>query len=435
MSHQTRLTKTKSFLDTQAPPTYSHLIYRAKQEQLQEERYTQIEHENRLLLKKMTRIMHSASLDNLHITKKATPSLNAGVRKKALKKIMDENQAILKRIQSRKPFYTKKAFDDHAVTHSSYRNNISERKKRFLPALPDSRATTAPERSINKSASAQELHTKKPARKSPKPKPTTSLKPAPVKRRTTKKPTKKKKPSSLSKKGGYYIGGAYVIVTTEEIKTPESHALRFVSYEMDSALELMCEVPFASIEACCEPKLLKGDPGALVDHLVSRLSFTGTVPDFSGLVFNSDKDFVAPEQEQEEAAPAAAPVSGGGNLAIKLSSKALDGPIDASVQLFTGGKLISKTEGLSGFAGGDAADGSFESIDLQTNDKAKSLELKLFDKEKELATGEFSLGSLEEGKPFTVAMSDTTYVITLEISSESAEVSIDLDKAEAKAPE
>lgn len=54
-------------------------------------------------------------------------SLNAVSRKKELKRIMGENQAILKRIQERKPFYNRKNWDEHQQQHSKHLNNIKER--------------------------------------------------------------------------------------------------------------------------------------------------------------------------------------------------------------------------------------------------------------------------------------------------------------------
>lgn len=456
LSHQRRLSRTKSFIDTSAPTKHQHLFTRAKQEQLQEERYTRIEHENKLLLSKMSRIMRSHSLDNLHVSKKATSSLNAGVRRKQLKKIMDENQRILQRIQGRKAFYTKQAFDDHALTHAGYRASIGERQKRLLPTLyKDPRATTAPERGTAKPMlepiRKKEFTRGEPARKTtkaktmkpskaapmmktsnPKAKPTTSIKPAPIKQKKTKKATTKKSNGLIDTKGGYNIEGNYVIVTTQEQKTADSHSVIFSTYDVDEGLTLTCSVPMATLQGCVAPELFKGDQGKLVDALITFLGFEGT-PSFDKLVFKSDAAAAAaPAPAPEaEAAPVevelAVPVGAGGNLSLKLSSASvLDTAISASFQLFTGGKLISKTENISFEAGQAIADGTFESIDLQTNDKSKDLELKLFDKETtELATATFTMGSLEEGTAVPLKLDDI-FTVTLEFSSVSAEVSIDL---------
>jgi len=49
--HQKRKNNQKAAIDNKAPPEYSHLKNRARKEQQQEERYSVIEFENRLLLK------------------------------------------------------------------------------------------------------------------------------------------------------------------------------------------------------------------------------------------------------------------------------------------------------------------------------------------------------------------------------------------------
>jgi E3 ubiquitin-protein ligase TRIP12 len=73
---------------------------KAKKEQIIEERYTEIERENRILLEKMTNIMsHRGSLKDSRPYR--PKSLNRGLRRRKLAEISMENQAILKRLKEK----------------------------------------------------------------------------------------------------------------------------------------------------------------------------------------------------------------------------------------------------------------------------------------------------------------------------------------------
>lgn len=63
--------------------TYEHLFA---------ERYAKIEHENRVLLQKMSEIMQSDGLDNVNEEQKYATSLNRNRRKRELQRITQENQ-------------------------------------------------------------------------------------------------------------------------------------------------------------------------------------------------------------------------------------------------------------------------------------------------------------------------------------------------------
>lgn len=67
---------------------------------VQEDRYAQIERDNRLLLEKMSHIMRKGGVDNHNSTSKYSKSLNKGARKKELHKITRENQVRLGIIRS-----------------------------------------------------------------------------------------------------------------------------------------------------------------------------------------------------------------------------------------------------------------------------------------------------------------------------------------------
>lgn len=63
----------------------------------QEDRYAQIERDNRLLLEKMSHIMRKGSIDNQNNTSKYAKSLNKEARKRELCKITRENQVCIVR--------------------------------------------------------------------------------------------------------------------------------------------------------------------------------------------------------------------------------------------------------------------------------------------------------------------------------------------------
>lgn len=457
LSHKQRLKNSTTLVDTKAPPVYAHLIHRSKKEQMLEERYTRIEHENRLLLKKMSKIMRTNSLDNLQKPMKVERTLNAGLRKRELKKIMDENQAILRRIQNRKPYYQRDDFNNHALRHEIYRTNIREKPSRTLPTLlQDPRAKSAPERGRTKLLAPLKKKSPKarasPTRVSPK----TSASP-----KAKRSPGKKGKKAGANKlsKGGFNIGGQYLIVTVEEHKSASDHQIKFITYDVDEGASMDLMVDFATIEECAPvPLLAKGKRSELSDLIVRRLKITD-----GKLEFDSSADWrpttgvhaqpkssrgpaakkeakkaskpkvvkeeapakeEAPEKEEEPKKTEAAETSIG--LKLKLAS-ALEAPIDASFHLYVGDTLVSKTEVASGVTEGEKA---FETAIALKAPGSDSLQVRLMDGDKEeaLATADFTLDSLSEGTPSDLTMSNEQFIAVVTLTS-NQDVSIDVDEA------
>lgn len=58
--HKKRVRKMRSVIDRSKPSKFTHLKYKAKKEQMLEDRYTEIERENRILLEKMSYIMNKS---------------------------------------------------------------------------------------------------------------------------------------------------------------------------------------------------------------------------------------------------------------------------------------------------------------------------------------------------------------------------------------
>jgi hypothetical protein len=124
--HRSKLNTIKSSIDNSEPHRPTHLRKNLKKEQMKEERYAEIERENRILLEKMSFIMQSDSLDNKNQSIGYSHSLNKEQRKRELQKITSENQAILRRIQTREPTYDRIQWEEEARRNMQYAANIRE---------------------------------------------------------------------------------------------------------------------------------------------------------------------------------------------------------------------------------------------------------------------------------------------------------------------
>ena len=94
--HYQKLRKMRSNLDTCSPYSYGILENRkAKKAQVQEDRYTEIERENRILLEKMQRIFRNKSPALPDINR----SLSVETRRKEEERINYENLQMLKRLR------------------------------------------------------------------------------------------------------------------------------------------------------------------------------------------------------------------------------------------------------------------------------------------------------------------------------------------------
>ncbi len=106
--HRSKLKGMRPAIDNKPPPRYIHLEQNLKKQQMDEERYSQIERENYLLLDKMSYIMtHPQLLDEKFMGAPVTfgKSLNKDFRKRELMRITEENLQILRRIQHKEPYY------------------------------------------------------------------------------------------------------------------------------------------------------------------------------------------------------------------------------------------------------------------------------------------------------------------------------------------
>ena len=100
----------KASIDMAAPKAYPHVQTNAKRVQMEAERNSAIERENKILLGKMYTIMNSEPAYKTD-SKVSVTSLNMTVRKQEYDRIARENQAIMQRILQREPNFNRNALD------------------------------------------------------------------------------------------------------------------------------------------------------------------------------------------------------------------------------------------------------------------------------------------------------------------------------------
>lgn len=124
--HMKKLNDMKSTIDAKRPASFAHLKRRAKKEQMLEDRYTEIERENRILLEKMSQIMQNKNI-KARITKPIQKkSLNNESRKRQLIQITMENQALLKRLQDKQSSYNVVRWEEDRKTTEKRLKNMCE---------------------------------------------------------------------------------------------------------------------------------------------------------------------------------------------------------------------------------------------------------------------------------------------------------------------
>eukprot|EP00933_Yihiella_yeosuensis_P043932 TRINITY_DN38975_c0_g1_i1.p1 TRINITY_DN38975_c0_g1~~TRINITY_DN38975_c0_g1_i1.p1 ORF type:complete len:284 (-),score=46.38 TRINITY_DN38975_c0_g1_i1:70-921(-) len=120
--HRSRVSQVKPATDMSAPHTMhmDHFRTNLKKERLLEERYMEIDRENRVLLRKMGEAMNKPNPYTTSGKANLPTSLNRTGRKMDLIRITQENQRMLKSIQQVQPVYSRKkweAFYKNSETH------------------------------------------------------------------------------------------------------------------------------------------------------------------------------------------------------------------------------------------------------------------------------------------------------------------------------
>ncbi|KAM9264968.1 uncharacterized protein CFAP97D2 [Cariama cristata] len=122
--HKKRIQAAKPLVDTSAPATYSHLHLKLGKLKLEEDRLSIIERDNRLLLEKMSCIMRTKGQID-HKNDYQAKSLNGEKRKQELRRVNQENRAILDRITKSQPQYRVQRWHEDWQRAEKYMANIA----------------------------------------------------------------------------------------------------------------------------------------------------------------------------------------------------------------------------------------------------------------------------------------------------------------------
>lgn len=125
--HKQKLREMKSSIDNKCPRQC--MRSNGKKNALLEDRFAQIETENRLLLEKMSRIVRTKKgTSNRCDSRRSAHSLNKEQRKRELQQITNANRSILRRIQEAQPIYDHLKWADEAKANEKIMLNICEFK-------------------------------------------------------------------------------------------------------------------------------------------------------------------------------------------------------------------------------------------------------------------------------------------------------------------
>ena len=121
--HQEKLKNMQPRVKSNKPAEFFHLKVKSKRDQMLEDRFTEIERENRILLEKMSSIMNKKqNKDGLGEVK----SLNTNARKLEMRRITQANQALLRRLQEKSPCYNSQQWEEDRKKTERRLKNICE---------------------------------------------------------------------------------------------------------------------------------------------------------------------------------------------------------------------------------------------------------------------------------------------------------------------
>lgn len=138
-NHKARMERVAKSIDDAPPVKYLHLMRNAKKKQMQTERQADIVRTNQILVDKMAYITKTETMNATikHFTKRMelAHERHEVARRRVNKRIQDENQAILHRLESCKSDY------DHVKTHEEilrmlyYSQNLSSYPNRYVSMI------------------------------------------------------------------------------------------------------------------------------------------------------------------------------------------------------------------------------------------------------------------------------------------------------------
>jgi len=141
--HIRALECSKGMVDAQSPKDMPHLRAKMKTRKLQEDRASEIQLENRILLQKMLNIdtkPSDLSGDALTSQRVAPRSLNGGAQRRELDRITGQNQDLLRRLQDAKPSLDPRQWEDEEMDRQALKYRLSQNSCRGRVAslrMPD----------------------------------------------------------------------------------------------------------------------------------------------------------------------------------------------------------------------------------------------------------------------------------------------------------
>ncbi|XP_028304683.1 uncharacterized protein CFAP97D2 [Gouania willdenowi] len=129
-NHRWKVSTALPAVDTKGCRTYTHVMLKPKKLQLQEERMSVIDRDNRLLASKLASIVHSKGLVD-HRNQYQPRSLNAQKRNHELLLIGQQNHGIYQRITARQSEYRRRVWLNEWEKSERRLDNISRFPKRL----------------------------------------------------------------------------------------------------------------------------------------------------------------------------------------------------------------------------------------------------------------------------------------------------------------
>ncbi|XP_061162834.1 annexin A6-like isoform X2 [Saccostrea echinata] len=133
--HRQKVHGSRPTVNNKKPQKHPHLILQLKKIQLEEERQAEVDHENRLLLQKMTRIMKEpAKVDSWN--EYQSKSLNLPLREKQLREIQMENIGLAKRLEHTRPVIRTEEMEEEYQQKKYLQMLWNENAKDFDMVIP-----------------------------------------------------------------------------------------------------------------------------------------------------------------------------------------------------------------------------------------------------------------------------------------------------------
>jgi len=127
--HIRALETTRGMVDAATPQDHPHLRSKLKTRKLQEDRASEIQLENRILLQKMLNIdtkPSDLSCEALTSQRLAPRSLNGGAQRKELERITNANQDLLRRLQTAKPSIDPSKWEEDEMDRQALKYRLSQ---------------------------------------------------------------------------------------------------------------------------------------------------------------------------------------------------------------------------------------------------------------------------------------------------------------------